>query len=86
MTRLLCTEVLRLELLKLPPRRIVEELDTTPAALERALQRAGRHDLARPFGQLKERDLRGPCLDCGKPRDRKATRCATCNRRHRWGR
>lgn len=72
---------------------IVEQLGMTTAAVARSLQRAGRHELARPFASLerRERALRGwkrragSCADCGTDICRQSTRCRSCEVTHRWG-
>jgi hypothetical protein len=56
---------------------ICARLDMTPAAVARALQRAGRPDLARPFEQLRERPLPGTCRFCGRPCSHGRRACRT---------
>ena len=69
------------------PERIAARLDTTPAALTRRLYRAGRKDLAAPFGALtarqRARRSKRTCITCGKPRaphspDPRRKRCLSC--------
>lgn len=62
---------------------IAERLGSSPTALARRLHRAGRHDLARPFGRLANAERRRECADCGKPGiDKKATHCRQCAPKH----
>jgi hypothetical protein len=58
---------------------IVTRLDTTPGALAKALDRAGRPDLARPFWTIRRRQMSGTCHDCGATTSHPSyTRCQRC--------
>lgn len=58
---------------------IAARLGRAPATLSRALYRAGRADLARPFERLAQA-VRAPgvCAFCGGPCDHKARSCWRC--------
>jgi hypothetical protein len=72
------------------PRTILDRLGVTAANLERALQRAERHDLARRFGKRalqpgRGRHKRGQCVDCGTSVWDTSERCRPCEVSNRWG-
>jgi hypothetical protein len=70
------------------PRVILQRLNVTAVALNRALHREGRHDLARLFGSRefipRDRAKRGRCMDCQTPVYEANSRCRPCSDRHRY--
>lgn len=62
---------------------IASDLDRSPSVLERAMHRAGRHDLARLFHAIAPPShLRNgrTCRSCGKPCSDRAASCYECIR------
>jgi hypothetical protein len=70
----LLAEIERLQQIGLPPERWPADLGMTEAALARALYRAGRNELARPFNRTtawaRDNRIDGSCKRCGGPKRR----------------
>jgi hypothetical protein len=69
--------VVRLHDLGVPPEDIVAHLGTTPGAIETALRRAKRPDLARPFGRLSNWRRHDNC-ECGRVKQARSKQCTGC--------
>ena len=57
---------------------IAARLKLKPGSVARALYRAGRPDLARPFNSLHVRSRDRQCVDCGGRCSHTSTRCTAC--------